>query len=99
MPVFGNVHMSVGAKVGQKRAVDPVELELLVIVKPAMGVLGTELGSLLLTAEPSPVLFAISYLGVFSQHAANTLSVSWMPLGSSKDLEPSEFRPSCLLLL
>jgi len=92
--------MSVGAKVGQKRAVDPVELELLVIVKPAMGVLGTELGSLLLlTAEPSAVLFATSYLGVFSQHAANTLSVSWMPLGSSKDLEPSEFRPSCLLLL
>lgn len=59
--------MSVGAKVGQKRAVDPVEQEL-----PPMGVLGTKLGpSLLLTAEPPPVPFATSYLCVFSQHAAN----------------------------
>lgn len=72
LSVFGNVHMSVGAKVGQKRAVDPVELELPVIVIPPMRVLGTELRPLLLlTAESSPVPFATSYLCVFSQHAAN----------------------------
>lgn len=57
--------MSVDPKVGQKRAVDPVELELLVIGKPPMGVLGTELGSLLLTADPSPVRFSTSHLCVF----------------------------------
>lgn len=60
--------------------------------------LGTELQSLLfLTAEPSPVPFTSSYLCVFLNmlQASNpTLSLSWVPLGSSKDPEPSEFRPS-----
>lgn len=62
--------------------------------------LGSELQSLLFfTAEPSPVPFTSSYLYVFLNMlpASNpTLSLSWVPLGSSKDPEPLEFRPNCL---
>lgn len=73
--LFKNEHMSVGAKVGQRRAVYLVELEFPVIVMSPIGVLGTELWSLLLlTAEPSPVPFTTSYLCIFSQPTANTIS-------------------------
>lgn len=63
MSVWGYVHLSAVALRGQKRAVDPVELESQVVLSSLMGMLGTKLrSSAKAQSSPEPPLWPLYVL-------------------------------------